>query len=845
VRTALPHTDGLVTLLNAADSSTIAVCVPDAWTAHISLDSLQVANSVLRVRRVVLHVASDLDAPSNSPQGPRPLLSTDQNALLCRMAEDRLAAAASAVPPAVSAVHRNAVMLCALRDLLTYEICAPLVLGNLWAQAGVLASSNWAPGLAVVVDGKENGSNNDCTKAAENNSHGVPASLANITDRADTAAELSAPITTTTSATPAPAPFLSTDVPQQLVLRYWSQGRHAATISISEACRPRLALTRVAAAVTSANVSSGGGSSSNNMSSAQVTKQQRQQQHGMMQTQQTPANDNGKVPLLHVVHDPPLPGVDLSDAAESLRRSQTGLNPSSLNLEALLLATVRIRIAARLELISDSLVRQTPALRVPPSYVVLEPGSPDLISLPASLSTQPPLRGPHREGLDKSASRRLAASLCVHVVADGASGVQVTVSPRSGGLRVRTYGAASLVAVPSRMSDIGLWVGDRQLETAQEEERAISFAVHAVRNRVKLDSAARAACALDIGVSDTLPPGTASVAAAAPADRAASQLVPPFAPLERHSPRRFLTLSPPPPPNNTMATSDPESNMTPLVFPISGSSTLSLPQQKSGSLRTAPKRPRLTYATTSDALVFIQESSMEGDNTAWADVRGRLANSNSTGVVRKRSRSMVFAALADDAGGVNRYDGTAAGAAAWAVTRDVVERRLRRDSLLRAFVAANVASSAQAGRFRSGETDGDMHIETASRTLLKLKCEPLPVRCAELLLRGNDAWQVRLSLLPSIFDSTNDIYASGDYSDRCIAIAANAVAGEVNRKVRKRRKRRRAFSAANIDLESLVISDPSPAIDRSEIVGWSCQLWFIPYIYIPVCQCGVGPQLFS
>jgi hypothetical protein len=204
------------------------------------------------------------------------------------MADDRHAAAASAVPPAVSAVHRNAVMLCALRNLLTHEICAPLVLGNLWAQAGVLASSNWAPGLAVVVDGKENGSNIDCTKAAENNSNGVYASLANITDRADTTAELSDPITTTTSATPAPAPFLSTDVPQQIVLRYWSQGRHAATISISEACRPRLALTRIAAAATSANVSSG-----NNMSSAQDTKQQRQQQHGMMQTQQTLANDDG------------------------------------------------------------------------------------------------------------------------------------------------------------------------------------------------------------------------------------------------------------------------------------------------------------------------------------------------------------------------------------------------------------------------------------------------------------------------------------------------------------------------------------------------------------------------
>jgi hypothetical protein len=155
------------------------------------------------------------------------------------------------------------------------------------------------------------------------------------------------------------------------------------------------------------------------------------------------------------------------------------------------------------------------------------------------------------------------------------------------------------------------------------------------------------------------------------------------------------------------------------------------------------KRARLAYATTSDALVFIQESSSAEQQTYWSR----------SSILRKRAR--LAAGMLDD---VDRYDGSAVAAATWAVTHDFVERRLRRDSLLRAFVAANVASATYDNRNKAAE-DADMHSESASRTLLKLKCEPLPVRCAELLLRGNDAWQVRLSLLPPIFDRTNDVLA--------------------------------------------------------------------------------------
>jgi hypothetical protein len=192
------------------------------------------------------------------------------------------------------------------------------------------------------------------------------------------------------------------------------------------------------------------------------------------------------------------------------------------------------------------------------------------------------------------------------------------------------------------------------------------------------------------------------------------------------------------------------------------------------------KRPRLTYATTNDALVYIQESSFSGAHGLWAgygDKREDIGESVKSALPSCRSTSKAKHAVGhragqskcresdsfgfwrvDDAEATDRYSGSAASAAAWAVTQDVVERRLRRDSLLRAFVAANVASDAQAHRLKSSD-DGDLHIETASRTLLKVKCEPLPVRCAELLLRGNDAWQVRLSLLPPIFDSSTDLFS--------------------------------------------------------------------------------------
>jgi len=92
---------------------------------------------------------------------------------------------------------------------------------------------------------------------------------------------------------------------------------------------------------------------------------------------------------------------------------------------------------------------------------------------------------------------------------------------------------------------------------------------------------------------------------------------------------------------------------------------------------------------------------------------------------------------------------------------------------------------------KSGD-DGALHLESASRVLLKVKCEPLPVRRAELLLRGSDAWQVRLSLLPPIFDSTDAALGRGDSASSLpngIAPTNADIENEKNNNAKARRMR--------------------------------------------------------
>jgi len=338
--------------------------------------------------------------------------------------------------------------------------------------------------------------------------------------------------------------------------------------------------------------------------------------------------------LISIGHDPPL-----------LHLSRHCLHLDSLDLEEILIAGMQSRARARLQAIAEDLHRQPELQLRKEDMCVASVGQ--HISLVILL----------REG----------NALCF------------STSLRTGGLMGKPVGAILGYLEEGGIGDAGLWEGDKVFGSLVAEGAAVSRAIVRVRRRIQLESASRAMCVLDVGVTRSLPPGTPSVMGSN--QKPSSQLVPPFAQLERKAPRRFLTLSPP-----TERSEEP-----------------SLTSTGAGTDRVA-KRQRLTYATTNDNLVFIQE------------------NSN-----------------LESCGRVDRYSGSAAAALTWAVAREVVERRLRRDSLVRAFLAANVAVSTSQSTVYD---DGDQDVCSASKKDIKVKCEPLPVRRAEVLLRGNDAWQV-------------------------------------------------------------------------------------------------------
>ena len=609
VRDALPGLPRLSVIEWRIPPICVRVGVKGLWTADLSLDGLDLKTAKLRCHRVAVLVAPDMDVNSNTRS-----LSGEEQAMLCGLADVRMSAAVKLIPADVH-VDRAQVMLGALCDLLTSEVCAPLVMSHLRGQAEKLKTGPWCNVLDVKGDALDS----------------------------------------------------QRDTP--IVITYWPDSRNKSSLTITE-------------------------------------------YHSKSST----AVGGSAAQLFVLTHEPPLPGCAGEQFSTFVEE-----NTSSLNLEKMVEGCCKIRAAERLLGIADSILRRRKDLAVHPRCLTI------CTSWKSNEQRISPL------GTNVTFSEVGNESLVVHLHQDRCLGIEIRVSTRTGGLRVRPFGAAGLVEPSRKNSDGDSWPGDRHISSNSEEERIVFAILRTVRSAVKLDSAARAVCALDIGVSNTLPPGTASVAATAPAERSASQLVPPFAPLERRSPRRFLTLSPPP-------------TVKDAVNGVNGSFVTALPKEHRNSFsREGPtsKRPRLTYATTSDALVFIQESSSIGSETCALDRPQK----------RRRCGNPFRPGVGDMEDG-DRYNGTAAAAAAWAVTRDVVERRLRRDSLLRAFVAANVASAAHTHHMKSGD-DGALHLESASRVLLKVKCEPLPVRRAELLLRGSDSWQVRLSLLPPIFDSTD------------------------------------------------------------------------------------------
>lgn len=694
LRSALPFVSNLV-VSEWPDKKemTALIGVPDAWTARVSLSSLHKGTALFQVFKVDILIASDPEAPGKlSRRSHGGASSSVEHAVVLRkLANDRIAAAADAVPSNGSDEHRDVVMLTALHDLLTFEVCAPLVHHHLREQAAAMMSSPWSSSISVEFPSSTNS--------------GV----------------------------------------QPLILKYWIQNRQSASLRIDEIRKRRsvwvtkkpaviasatAAQTQPASLQASSQASAQAGAihdKNQNLGSFGANAQSPELESGeswLSRDGLTVTASSSESGMLQIVHNPPLPGVDVIRAQNF--QAECGLNLTRLNLESLLLAAVNTRAASRLASIKEFLARQFMPQRIPRRFLVQTPPETTLLQYPSRATEK--------------------TALLVQFPGNPSSGVQVVVSLRTGGLRIQPYGSAGLAARMSSEVKQKLWTGDNHFSTALDEESAVSVVVHALRHRVKLDVAARSVCSLDIGVSYTLPPGTASVAATGSPDRTATQLIPPFAPLERHGPRRFVTLSPPP------QSPDAPHGSTGSWLDIDESSrrmwkhsTNSRPTNPA----TAQKRPRLTYATTRDALVFIQESVIMRSQPRFP---GMFPSSSSSNDISEPAGKSMGSSEAEF---IDRYNGSAASAAAWAVTRDVVERRLRRDALLRAFVAASVASSVQTNRSRATD-DGDMHIETASRTLLKLKCEPIPARSAELLLRGNDAWQIRLSLLPPIFDSTNE-----------------------------------------------------------------------------------------
>lgn len=630
----------------------VRVGIDALWAADVSLDSLDPDNAVLRVHAIAVYVANHPDSPASRLHFASPHVKSShahttpsQHAMLRTMANNRINSALNAARAIASPncpVHPTTIAICALRDMMMEDVCAPLVMSLLRAQARVLNDGPWHSFLDVKGD---------------------------------------AP--TTARTTP-------------LTIRYWLKNGTSAVVRIFE-FQSTNSFDTISRPVTKSEATSDAVGSSALSSS-----------------------DVRKPVCVNAAHDPPLPtAVELGVPLGSFE-----FQTNALNVEHLLLFAIRARIRARLKALANVFLSRQGQLRIHPSCILLAHAR-KRGGAHRATELVPPLED---------------ALLIQAGVGNDPSGIDIRIFSMTGGIRVRPYGAAALSMPMRRDGGLDLWTGAKHFATHSEEMEAVLSIFETVRARIKLNAAARSVCALDIGVSNTLPPGTASVAASASPERAASQLVPPFAPLERRGPRRFLTLSPPPPTRDSLYNAH-AGGWSSHWLRTGGSR---------GQDRASPaKRPRLTYATTSDALVFIQESSFAGED--WHV--GERKDTGGNGVVPAYGRS-----YGNETDSIDRYNGTAAAAAAWAVTREVVERRLRRDSLLRAFVGSNVASSAQMHHMRSSE-GGDLHSDSASRVLLKVKCEPLPVRRAELLLRGYDAWQVRLSLLPSIFDNTDCVFS--------------------------------------------------------------------------------------
>eukprot|EP00172_Hildenbrandia_rubra_P002779 Plantae.Rhodophyta-Hildenbrandia_rubra.ctg3893.p1 GENE.Plantae.Rhodophyta-Hildenbrandia_rubra.ctg3893~~Plantae.Rhodophyta-Hildenbrandia_rubra.ctg3893.p1 ORF type:complete len:881 (+),score=143.94 Plantae.Rhodophyta-Hildenbrandia_rubra.ctg3893:1138-3780(+) len=372
---------------------------------------------------------------------------------------------------------------------------------------------------------------------------------------------------------------------------------------------------------------------------------------------------------------------------------QDNFDDDNISLENILLSSLNARAMARLEVLSSSILKYHDKLDVTPERVRL-----------------------------KYANRRSAGpSLTVFSRSSPSSGIEIRVSLSNGALKGRPFGAASLTCASANLREHVLLRGQCQCPTIGEEEASVISILNTVLREIMFDTASRSASSLDLGISRGLPPGSLWTIGGVPSDDPdARHEVPPFVPLARKDANRFLAMSFLPPRARD------RHNMNGMY----SSRYAGVSPEWRQYMLPSSRRQVLDYAFTVDNLVFIQDSDFLND----PNKRGK-----------------------HDA---RRYEGTAHAAASWGVIYESVERRMRRDSLLRAFNTARVAHCATSSQLEPKETredDAMRQLEAATRTLIKVKSEPLPLRDAVLLLRGNDAWQIRCLLLPPVFDDTDSV----------------------------------------------------------------------------------------
>lgn len=81
----------------------------------------------------------------------------------------------------------------------------------------------------------------------------------------------------------------------------------------------------------------------------------------------------------------------------------------------------------------------------------------------------------------------------------------------------------------------------------------------------------------------------------------------------------------------------------------------------------------------------------------------------------------------------------------WAEVRHAAEIRMRRDNILRQLEGAKLATV----------VDGDYSLRSPHVSQINMKSSPLDVESAVLVIRGDEGWQIQLTLTNDIFDATN------------------------------------------------------------------------------------------